>query len=98
MNDKMLNEHFEFLFTWLEPREIADEMFQAGLFSTEDHDYVTENPKRRKRLLNLFEILEDKRMHARFLVLLEKMQHTQVLETLKTNRQLREEPCKLVLC
>lgn len=95
VNDEILNEHFEFLFTWLEPREIADEMFQAGLFSIGDHDFVTTNPKRRKRLLNLFEILEDKRMHTHFLVLLEKMKHTQVLKTLKTNTQFRQEPCKL---
>lgn len=94
IDDKMLQNHLDFLYTELEPREIADEMFQASLFTPADHDYITDNPKRRKRLRNLLEILKRKRMHARFLVLLKEMQHTIVLETLRTNRQFRHDPCK----
>lgn len=96
VNDKMLQNHLDVLYTELEPREIADEMFQASLFTPDDHDYITDNPKRRKRLRNLLEILEMKGMHAQFLVLLNKMGHTLVLETLKTNWQFRYDTCKLL--
>lgn len=61
VDDTMLQNHFEFLYTELEPREIADEMLQASLFTPDDHDYITDNPQRRKRLRNLLEILKIKK-------------------------------------
>lgn len=96
VDDTMLQNHFEFLYTELEPREIADEMLQASLFTPDDHDYITDNPQRRKRLRNLLEILKMKKMHAQFLGLLGKMKHTLVLETLRTGRLFRHDPCKLL--
>lgn len=90
----MLQDNFGFLFTELEPREIADEMFQAGHFSTSDHDNVTDLPTRHKRLKSVLKILERKHLHAAFLELLESLQHTLVIETLQNERQFSPEPCK----
>lgn len=91
----MLHNHFEYLFTELEPREIADEMFKAGHFSTSDHDNVTDLPNRHKRLKSVLAILGRKHLHAHFLDLLESLEYTSVLETLRTERQFIPEPCKL---
>lgn len=96
VNDKMLEHHLDVLYTELEPREIADEMFQASFFTVADHDYITDNPTRRKRLRNLLKILKKNRMHDRFLVMLKEMKHDIVLETLRTNSQFRHDPCKLL--
>lgn len=96
VTDKLLQKHFGFLYTVLEPREIADEMFQAGHFSTNDHDDVTDLPNRYKRLKRFLEILERKHLYAAFLEILESSQHTLVLETLRTEQPFRQEPCKFI--
>lgn len=69
-------------------------MFQAGLFSTTDHDDVSDLIKKPKRLQSLLEILERKHLHAHFLNVLETLQYTAVLETLQTDKQLELKPCK----
>lgn len=96
VDDEMLQHHLDFLYTELEPRVIADQMFQASVFTVADHDYITDNPKRRKRLRNLLEILKKKRMHDSFLVVLKDMEHYVALKTLETNSQFRHDPCKLL--
>lgn len=94
VTDTLLKNHFGYLFIELEPRRIADEMFQAGLFSISDHDDVTYLPNKHKRLKRVLEILEKKHSHAPFTELLESLQHTPVLETLQRERQLISETCK----
>lgn len=82
------------LYYELEPREIADEMLTTGHFSPNDHDSVTDLKNRNKRLHSLLNILERKQLYAPFLVLLETLGHTVVLETLKTKSQFNHKPCK----
>lgn len=94
VTDKLLQKHFGYLYTELEPREIADEMFQAGHFTVFDHDNVTDLPNRYKRLKFFLKILKTKHLYADFLEILESMNHTSVLETLRTEQPLWHEPCK----
>lgn len=70
-------------------------MFQAGHFSTSDHDYVTDLPNRDKRWKSILKILERKHLHAPFLDLLWSLHHTSVLATLQTERQFVPKQCKL---
>lgn len=95
VTNKLLQDHFEYLFTELEPREIADGMFQAGYFSPSDHDNVTDLPNRHKRLKSALAILDRKHLHAPFLDLLESLKYISVLKTLLTERQFISETCKL---
>lgn len=62
----MLNKHFILLYTVLEPRDIANEMFQAGQISPHDHDDITNNRKKYKRLKILLDVLEIKQLYASF--------------------------------
>ncbi|XP_065942164.1 uncharacterized protein [Magallana gigas] len=92
VNDKLLQHHFGYLFTELEPREIADEMFQAGHFSTSDHDYLADLPNRHKRLKSVLKFLERKHLHAPFLDVLKSLHHASVIATLQTERQFIPKP------
>lgn len=94
VNRQLLQDHFQVLYYELEPREIADEMLTTGHFSPNDHDSVTDLKNRNKRLHSLLNILERKQLYAPFLVLLETLGHTVVLETLKTESHFNHKPCK----
>lgn len=85
------------LYYELETRKIADEMLTKGHFSPNDHDSVTDLKNRNKRLHSLLNILERKQLYAPFLVVLESLGHTAVLETLETKRYFNHEPCKFLL-
>lgn len=87
VTDELLKKHFDILYTDLEPREIADELFQAGLISVSDHDIVTDSPKKYNRLRSLLKILELKKLHGQFLHTLESFHCDLVLKTLKTDTQ-----------
>lgn len=97
VNRQLLLDHFQVLYYELEPREIADEMLTTGHFSPNDHDSVTDLKNRNKRLHSLLNILERKQLYAPFLVLLETLGHTVVLETLKTESHFNHKPCKFLL-
>lgn len=97
VTDELLQRHFEILYTYLEPREIADEMFQVECISVSDHDIVTDSPKKYKRLRSLLEILKMKILHGPFLFILECLHCDIVVNTLKTDKQCIIPPCKSVI-
>lgn len=66
LDDELLQKHSAFLYTELEPREIADEMFQAGHITVSEHDDVTECPRKWKRLKCLLNILKKKQVVCTF--------------------------------
>lgn len=97
VTDELLQKHFEILYTDLEPREIADELFQEGLISVSDHDIVSDSPKKYNRLRSLLKILEMKQLHGPFLFTLDCSQCDLIMKTLKTDIQFRIIPCKFGL-
>lgn len=97
VTDELLQRHFEMLYTYLEPRKIADEMFQVDCISVSDHDIVTDSPKKYKRLRSLLEILKMRTLHGPFLFTLECLHCNIVVNTLKTDKQCIILPCKSVL-
>lgn len=94
VTDELLKKHLNVLYTVLEPRVIADEMFQAGQISVNDHDYLTNDPKKYRRMMNLLDVLKQKQLYAHFLCILEFLQYTSVLATLITDIQLTNVACK----
>lgn len=84
MSKEMLNKHFELLYTVLEPRDIANEMLQAGYMHPHYHDEITKNRQKYKRLEILLEVLECKKLYTSFVRILEYLQYTSLLETLNT--------------
>lgn len=91
----LLRRHFSILYTVLEPRNIADFMFQEGHISVEEHDMMTIPSKKHKRLKNLLDILEKRQeLYASFLCTLNFLKFTSVLETLKTDQKPENIPCK----
>lgn len=91
----LLQRHFSILYTVLEPRSIADFMFQEGHISVEEHDMMTIPPKKHKRLKNLLDILEKRQeLYVSFLCTLNFLKFTSVLETLKTDQHPENIPCK----
>lgn len=94
VTDELLQKHFEMLYTDLEPRVIADELFQADCISVSDHDSVTDSPKKYDRLRSLLEILKRKKLHGPFLCTLESLQCDLVLKTLQTDHEFPKKPCK----
>lgn len=97
ITDELLQRHFEILYTYLEPRKIADEMFQADLISVSDHDIVTDSPKKTKRLRSLLVILKMNTLYGPFLLTLERWRCDIVVDTLKTDSQCIIPPCKSVI-
>lgn len=95
VTDKLLQNHFGCLYTGLEPREIAKEMFKTGHFSNTDYNDVTALPNKYKQLEHFLEILERKHLHVPFYDTLESGQHKLLLEALRTDQPLGHEPCKL---
>lgn len=94
VTDDLLQRHFGILFTDLEPRKIADIMFQEDHISVHEHDDVTDLKKKHKRLKGLLNILKKRKLYVPFLSILESLQHKSVLETLKADKKLKSTPCK----
>lgn len=82
----------------LEPRAIADEMFQAGQISVNDHDDIADDLKKYNRLSNLLDVLKRKQLYAPFLCLLESLNYTSLLESMITDRQLVQYSCRYIYC
>lgn len=87
VSDELLRKHFYLLYTVLEPRAIADEMFQAGQISCNDHDGIADDRRKYKRMRNLLDVLKRKNLYSPFLCLLESLNYTSLLETLRSGRQ-----------
>lgn len=87
VSDELLKKHLHLLYTVLEPRAIADEMFQAGQISCNDHDNISDDPTKYKRMRNLLDVLKRKKLYAPFLCLLESLHYASLLETLSNDRQ-----------
>lgn len=85
MSEELLNKHFVTLYTMLEPRDIADAMFQAGHISEHDHDDITYNRKKYKRLKILLDVLNRNQLYASFEHSLRSLQYTQLLEALNAD-------------
>lgn len=93
MSEESLNKQFVILYTKLEPRDIADKMFQAGQISAHDHDDITNNRKKYKRLKILLDVLKRNQLYASFEYLLKSLQLTQLLEALNADT-----PYIFILC
>lgn len=78
LDDELLQKHSAFLYTELEPREIADEMFQAGHITVSEHDDVTDCTKKCKRLKYLLDILKEKELYGPFVYTLQSLKYTTV--------------------
>ena len=100
----LLKRHFGSLFLLLEPLDIADQMFQAGHISYDEHDSVTSSNRRYERLEGLLAILSGKaELYPHFVNVVQALGYfSQLLDTLKNERPFKPEPCKsfysLLLC
>lgn len=94
LSDALLQEHFAILYKELEPREIADEMFQAGHITVSDHDNVTECPKKWKRLKCLLNILKKNKLYAPFGYTLQSLKYLEVLGVLQQGKETSSITCK----
>lgn len=95
VTDDLLQRHFSILYTALEPRNIADFMFQEGHISVDEHDMMTIPPKKHKRLKNLLDVLKKRKtLYVSFLYTLKFLKFTSVLETLETDKKPENIPCK----
>lgn len=96
VSDELLKKHFHMLYTELEPRVIADEMFQAGQISVNDHDDIVDDLKKYNRLMNLLDVLKRKQLYATFLYLLDSLNYTSLLESLSIDRQPIHYSCRYI--
>lgn len=87
-NDEMLQKHFAFLYMKLEPREVADLLFQSGHISVDEHDEVIECNRKIGRLKSLLAILKKDKLYTQFVCTLQSLECNSVLETLQRNEQL----------
>ncbi|XP_078324280.1 uncharacterized protein LOC111123198 isoform X2 [Crassostrea virginica] len=94
----LLQKHFTFLYQELEPRDIADQMFQACHISVSDHDAMTDDSKKFKRLKELLDILRRRNLYIPFLYVLHSLRYFTVLDTLQRDRKLKVKPSEYVLC
>ena len=91
----LLKRHFGSLFLLLEPLEIADEMFQAGYISDDEHDSVTSSHRRYERLEGLLAILSGRaELYPHFVNVVQALGYSSVLETLKNGVPFKFETCK----
>lgn len=93
VTDQLLQNQFGYLFTELDPREIADEMFQAGHINVSDHDDVTECPKKWKRMKCLLNILKNNKLYTPFGYTLS-LKYVEVLDVLQQGRETTSITCK----
>lgn len=91
LNDEMLQKHSACLYMKLEPREVADIMFQSGHFSSCEHDEVTECNQKTGRWKSLLTILKDRHLYTPFLCTLQCLNCISVLDTLQNNDQLEND-------
>lgn len=94
VTEELLQSHFGILYTELEPREIADLMFQDGHITIKHHSDVTACKKKHKRLRHLLKVLKTEQLYAPFLCILKFLECKVVLETLETDKKLENPPCK----
>ena len=95
VTDTLLKRHFGSLFLLLEPLDIADEMFQAGYISYDEHDSVTSSSRRYERLEGLLAILSGKaELYPQFLNVVQALGPFSVLETLKKGVPFKFQTCK----
>lgn len=95
LTHELLQKHIYFLYTELEPREIADLMFQSGFISCNDHDSITESQQKYVRFMNLLDILQEKQLYSKFVNTLQtSMKYISVLETLQEDGIPNLPPCK----
>lgn len=93
--EQLLQKHTAFLYLKLEPREIADEMFQEGHLTLGDHDDITDLKQKYKRLRELLNILKKKNdLYEPFWCTLQSLKYTTVLDTLRTDKVFKNELCK----
>lgn len=93
----MLQKHFASLYMELEPREVADEMFQSGFITISDHDDVTGIIQKYERLRKLLDVLKRKKLYASFECTLKSLKYITLLDTIRTDRKLKNIPCKYIL-
>ena len=80
----LLRRNFGSLFLLLEPLDIADEMFQAGHISYDEHDSVTSSNRRYERLEGFLAILSGKaELYPHFVNVVQALGYVSVLDTLK---------------
>lgn len=95
LNHEELQKHKYFLYSELEPREIADLMFQSGDISLNDHDSITEGQQKYERFTSLLDILKENNLYSEFVNTLQtSMKYISVLETLKEDRNPTITLCK----
>lgn len=92
----MLNRHFHLLLNVLEPRVIADEMFQKGQITVNDHDHITDDSRKHNRMKNLLDVLKRKQVYACFACTLESLHHTALLNTLTIDTQYVDNICEYI--
>ena len=91
----LLKRHFGSLFLLLEPLDIADEMFQAGHISYDEHDSVTNSSRRYERLEGLLAILSgNAELYPHFVNVTQSLGYSSVLDTLKRGVPFKFETCK----
>ncbi|XP_061164251.1 uncharacterized protein LOC133173280 [Saccostrea echinata] len=98
VTDELLQKHLSCLHIELEPREIADEMFQAGYISDKDHDAVTDPDSKYKRVKELLKILKKKKLYSHFVFVLQSLKYVQVLGTLEKDRKMTKKPTEYATC
>lgn len=91
---EILQKHIFFLYTELEPREIADLMFQSRYISCNDHDSITDSQQKYKRFMSLLNILKEKKLFAHFACTLQSSKkYMSLLEKLKEEIEPDVKPC-----
>lgn len=94
VTDQLLRKHFRSLFLLVEPVNIADELFQAGHINVFEHEVVTCSNKRYKRLKELLAVLSKKSLYTHFVSILQSLDYSDVLHTLKMNEPFDLKTCK----
>lgn len=85
--EELMQKHSAFLYWELEPREIADTMFQEGHLTLSEHDDITDRRQKYKRLKELLDILKKKNyLYEDFWCTLQSLKYTTVLDTLQTDK------------
>ena len=98
LTDSFLQNRFALLFIYLEPHEIADEMFQRGHISVAEHTAISDIKKRYKRLQELLSILQKYHLYEAFVDVLEFLGFSEFLLTLDKDKSLNVEQCKSLFC
>lgn len=98
LTDDLLQKHFASLYMELEPRKVADEMFQSGFISISDHDDVTSIIQKHERLRKLLDVLKKKKLYASFECILKALKCITLLDTIRTDRKLKSIPSEYVHC